>query len=76
MNIIFNINISIYILIFILGCLAFRFHLNKTCFLNVLKYKEEYGVNIKRGLFFTISMVYLYLYLFTIPLLFTMVFGP
>ena len=74
MNIIINNNISINLLIFILGYLAIRLHLNKTSFLNVLKYKEEHGVNIKRGFFFTISMVYLYLYLFTIPLYTSFIF--
>ena len=75
MNIIINNNISINLLISILGYLALRHQINKISFVSVRKYKE-YGVNIKRGFIFTIPMVYLYLYLFTIPLLFTMVFVP
>ena len=69
MNIIINNNISINLLILILGYLALRLQLNKTFFLSVSEYKEGYGLNIKRGFIFLLYLWFIYIYIY-LPYLF------
>ena len=72
---IINNNISINLLILILGYLALRLHLNKISFVSVCKYKEEYGVNIKRGfIFYYTSRLFIFIFIYHTTFIFHGIF--